>query len=98
MLAASRRLPHLVSGRYRSAMPDLHKIKVVCGAALFFLSACADRTDSTPDEAELHTFMNKLEADEKAGKDAAVANAREEESNRAADAESRLKDYSKERR
>lgn len=79
-------------------MPDLYKIRLICAAAFFYLSACGDRTDPTPDEAELGAFMNKLEADEQAGKDAAVANAREQESNRAADAESRLKNYSKERR
>ena len=79
-------------------MPDLYKIRLVCAAAFFYLNACADRTDPTPDEAELGAFMNKLEADEQAGKDAAVASAREEEANRAADAESRLKKHSKERR
>ena len=78
-------------------MPKRYKIKVLGAAALFCLSACADRTGPTPDEAELGAFMNKLEADEKAGKDAVVANAHEEESNRAAEAETRLKKYSKER-
>ncbi len=68
-------------------MRNLHMI-------LSCLSACDAQPDPKPNDAELGAFMNKLDSDEKVGADATLAKSREKERRTAADAETRLEDYS----
>jgi hypothetical protein len=75
-------------------------IRVTCLAMLpiCILAACSEPTDRQPSQQQLDVFTNKLKADEKAHKDAAIADARAKEADKASNAEARLEDSANERR
>ena len=68
---------------------------VILSFALFCLHGCSDRAPPQPTKEEAEAFMNKLEADERAGNRTAVNDARSKERTRAADADERLDNFEK---